>query len=175
MPANRSIPEKSTLSTLALKPDNSVPPHVSLALLELLPQHWTSESVSPHKSVYGSFKEELPGTPEASISLSLNPHWFLQPELMGTSLPGTGGPGWGARFGAGTPCSSTGTSAPKLCLPVYNHHTWVWDQPFLLLHPFFQSQCGCFFIFTVIGLLFSWISAASPGWFLYNVVVILLW
>ena len=35
----------------------------------------------------------------------LNPCWFLQPEVMGTYLLGTGTLGWGASCGAGTPCS----------------------------------------------------------------------
>ena len=35
----------------------------------------------------------------------LNPCWFLQPEVVGTYLPGTGTLGWGAWYGAGTPCS----------------------------------------------------------------------
>lgn len=40
-----------------------------------------------------------------------------------------------------------------ISLPIFNSHTWVWDQPFLLLCPSYQSQCG-FFIFLVIRLLF---------------------
>ena len=35
----------------------------------------------------------------------LNPCWFLQPEVVGTYLPGTGTLGWGAWYGAGTPRS----------------------------------------------------------------------
>ena len=34
-----------------------------------------------------------------------NPHWFLQPEVMGSELPGTGTLGWVAWSGAGIPCS----------------------------------------------------------------------
>ena len=34
-----------------------------------------------------------------------NPHWFLQPEVMGTFLPGTGTLGWVVWTGAGLPPS----------------------------------------------------------------------
>ena len=44
--------------------------------------------------------EELPGT-SVAVSLSLSSHWFLQPEVLRTSLPRTGtlglGPGVGLR------------------------------------------------------------------------------
>nr|KAF6379177.1 hypothetical protein mMyoMyo1_009997 [Myotis myotis] len=43
-----------------------------------------------------------PGTPAASISLSHNSHWFLQPEVMGTSLPSFGTLDWGSGVGLGS-------------------------------------------------------------------------
>ena len=43
----------------------------------------------------------------------LNTHWFLQPEVMGTYLLGTGTVIWGSWCGAGTP-----RSRGKLCLPM---------------------------------------------------------
>ena len=41
----------------------------------------------------------------------LNPCWFLQLEVVGTYLSGTGTLGWGLWCGAGTPCSQE--SPPK--------------------------------------------------------------
>nr|KAF6382411.1 hypothetical protein mPipKuh1_008798 [Pipistrellus kuhlii] len=41
----------------------------------------------------------IPGTPAASVSLSHNPHWFLQPEVMGNYLPSSGTLGWGSGVG----------------------------------------------------------------------------
>ena len=83
--------------TLALKLVNSVPPRVSLALLELpLPlEPRASRFVS--KCVCGwASQEDHPCLPQPSISLGCNPHWFSQPEVMGTLLPVTGALAWGA-------------------------------------------------------------------------------
>ena len=62
--------------------------------------------------------EELPGAPDVSVFHSLNPHWFSQPEVMGTYLPGTGTLGWGSLCGAGTPCpeiSLLNSYPPHVC------------------------------------------------------------
>ena len=37
----------------------------------------------------------------SSLFHRLNPHWFLQPEVVGTYLPGTGTLGWGPGVGMG--------------------------------------------------------------------------
>lgn len=50
--ANTSVWEKTTSPALVLMPDNSVPPPMSLVPLELLPQRWSSEGVSPGKSMH---------------------------------------------------------------------------------------------------------------------------
>ena len=52
--------------------------------------------------------------------------------------------------GVRTPCSSAAIS-----LLIFIHHSWVWDQPVLHLHPFYQSWCGFFFNSVVTGLPFS--------------------
>ena len=69
--------------------------------------------MSLNKSVHGPFKRNCQ---------SLNPHWFLQPEVMETSLPGAGtldgGPGVGQ-----------GPFAPEISLLIFICHMWVWDQP----------------------------------------------
>ena len=83
----------------ALMPDTSVPPCMPLVPLNLLPWCWSSEGVSLSKSMCGFFK----GNCSSNFFHQLNPCWFLQPEVMGTYLPGTGTLGWRARCGAGTP------------------------------------------------------------------------
>ncbi|KAF6094767.1 hypothetical protein HJG60_011865 [Phyllostomus discolor] len=72
-----------------------------LVPFKLLPWCWSSEGVL--SLCVGSLR----GTAWKSSSFFhwLSPHWFLQPELMGIYLPGTGTLGWGAWCGAGTPHS----------------------------------------------------------------------
>lgn len=41
------------------------------------------------ESLPGLFNSNLLGSQESSISLSLNPPWFLQPDIMRTYFPGT--------------------------------------------------------------------------------------
>ena len=46
---------------------------------------------------------------------------FLQPEVKGIYLPGTGTLGlW--------------SLVPKVSLPIFIHHTWMWDHPFRRWH-----------------------------------------
>ena len=52
-----------------------------------------------------------------SFCLSLNPHWFLQPEVMGISLLGTETLGWGAWYGTETPRFSVGELCSQDILP----------------------------------------------------------
>ena len=114
-----SVWKKVAQPALALMSDSSVPPHMSLVPFKLLPQCWSSEQVSPSKSMNGPFKRICPGLQKPSISLSPNPHWFLQPEVMGTSLPGQG-------FGVGL-----GPLPPKVQTPqqrylsIFIYHMWV--------------------------------------------------
>ena len=69
-----------------------------LVPFKLLPPCWGSERVSLGKSVYGPFKNCL-GPPEVSISFTLNSCWFLQSEVMGTSVLDTGTLGGGPEVG----------------------------------------------------------------------------
>ena len=85
---------------------------------------------------------------------SLNPPWFLQPEVMGTSLPGTGS--W-----AGGPGVELRSLTLEISLLIFTHHILVWDQPVLLLHLTYQLRCGFFFNFVVVGLPFSSVSHGS--------------
>ena len=83
---------------LTLMLDNSVPPHMSLMSFNLLLQHWSSEGVSPSKSVHRPCKRNCLGF-QQSVFHSLNPCWFLQLEVMETSSwhwnPGLGDLVWG--------------------------------------------------------------------------------
>ena len=104
------------------------------------------------------------------------PHWFLQPEVMGTFLPGTGTLGSRVWCGAGAPRSLGGDLCswdilPNFCPP----YLWVWDKPIPCLCPSYLSQCGFFFNSLVVGLPFSQISGSSEWWLFCSVDVILMW
>ena len=51
----------------------------------------------------------------SSFFHQLNPHWFSQPEVVGTYLPGTGTMGWGPGVGLGL-------LAPEISLPDFYPH-----------------------------------------------------
>lgn len=67
------------------------PSRLSLGPLELLPRHWSAEPVSPagRKSVRGPLRRS-PGTALALLSPGCHLHWFSQPGVVGTPLPGPG-------------------------------------------------------------------------------------
>ena len=62
---------------------------------KLLLPGWSSDAVTQSKSVRGTFKRNSLGLQKPSVSHSLDPRWFLQPGVWGTSLAGTGTLGWG--------------------------------------------------------------------------------
>ena len=78
--------------TLSLMPDDLVPPCLSLMPFILLPQCWSSEEVSLSEPVpSGGFKRNCLGLLQLlSSTVSINPHWFLQLEIMESYLPGIG-------------------------------------------------------------------------------------
>ena len=94
--------------------------------------------------------------------------WFLQPEVVGTYLPGTGTLGWGTWCGAETPHSQDilseflfttcecGTSLFCICVP-----------------PTSLDECGLF-NFIVVRLPFNLISDVSEPWLFYILAVILM-
>lgn len=87
--------ESCPLPALTLMLDNSISTHMPLVPFKVLPQGYSSEKVSLSKFMQGSFK--LRGTdwdPRSSVSLSLNPHWVLQPDFTETSIPVTGPWAW---------------------------------------------------------------------------------
>ena len=96
----------------------------------------------------------MPGILEASVSLSHNLCWFLQPVVRGTSLPGM--EPWAGELGVGLgPLSPHGvTSKAEVYLLIFIYNTWVWDQSILHLCLSYQSCLG-FCISLVIELLFS--------------------
>ena len=86
-------------------PDTSVPPRTPLVPFQLLRWCWSSGGVS---LCGGSLRGTAWGS--SSFFHRLNPHYFLQPEVMGTYLPGTGTLGWG-------PGVELGLLTPKISLP----------------------------------------------------------
>ena len=153
--------------------ENTVSSLMPQVPFKLLPPHWSSQRVSPSKSVCGPFKRDCLGLQKPFLSLSLNLHWFIQPEVMGTSLPGTGILAWRAWCWAGTPHNSGWTFADKKSFPIFICHMWVWDQTILGLCPSYQSWCSLFNS-PGVGFLFSQILGHSEGWFFYTLFVILL-
>ena len=152
--------------------DNSIPFRMSLVPFKMLPQCWSSEGVSLSKYMHGPFRRDSLGLHKPSVSFSLNPHLFLQPKVMETSLPsnGLGGPEWGWN-----PALFRGTSAAEISFPIFTCHMWVWDQIILYLCPSCQSWCGFFFNSLVAGLPLSQISGGSEWWLFCSLVVILIW
>ena len=87
----------------ALMPDTSVPPSMPLVPFKLLLCCRRSEGVNLGKSMCGFFKGNYLGL-QKFLPLTQFP-LVLQPEVMGTYLPGSGTQGLGAWCGAGTLCS----------------------------------------------------------------------
>ena len=99
----------------------------------------------------------------------LNPLWFLQPEVVGTYLPGTGTLGWGAWCVFETPCSRD--IPPEF----YPAHLCV-GPAYCGSGPDSTSLDGCgFFNSVVVRLPFSFISDVPQWWLFYVLVVILMW
>ena len=63
-------------TTLALMPDNSVPPHISLMPFNLMSPQLSSEGVSPNKSVCGPFKGNCLGYQQCLSSTASIPTGF---------------------------------------------------------------------------------------------------
>ena len=85
--ANTSVWEKVAPPALALKPDNSVPPRMSLACFKLLPQHWSSEQMSPSvsKSACRPFKRNVCDSCSSLFHSPTVSCWFSWPEVVQTS------------------------------------------------------------------------------------------
>ena len=104
-----------------------------------------------------------------SFSHRHNPHWFLQPEIMGTFLLGTGTLGCGAWCGAGTPYPQD--IPPEFLSTTRGCGTIPFD---ICAPPTILYGCG-FFNSVVVRLPFNSISDGSEWWLFYILVVILMW
>ena len=82
--------EKGQWPLLAPMPDTSASPNIPLVPFKLPPWSWSSEEVkSEYVNLYvGSLRGTASGF--RSFFRQLNPHWFLQPEVVETYLHGTG-------------------------------------------------------------------------------------
>lgn len=98
-------PWRAALPALALKPDNSFSPHMSWSFSRCCTFAGASdECLWVSKSVLGPFKRTL--VCAAALRLTwCSLCWFLQPGVVGTSLPSTGALRWGALCRTGTPWS----------------------------------------------------------------------
>ena len=131
--------------------DNLVPPHMSLVPFKLLLWCWSSEAVSPSKSVHGPFKRNCLGFQQFLFSTASIPTGFYSQEL------------WRLIFLALEPWTEEpvldlGPLAPEISLPIFISHILVWDQPVPWLCPSYLSGCGFFFNSIVVGLPFSSLS-----------------
>ena len=112
--------------------------------------------ISP-KSIVGPLRRDA--WESNSFLCHPNPHWFLQPEVMGTYLPGTGTLGWMIWSGAGI------THSQGILSNFYPLHMHM-GPPILHLcvstPPTHLDECD-FFNSLVVGLPYSLISDDS-GW-----------
>lgn len=102
------------------------------------------------------------------------PTFFSWSDIVRTAFPSTSILGWEAWCGARFFTPLWRTSMAEISLQIFIHHMEVGDQPVLHVHPSNQYQCCFFFIVLVIKLLFSCISDDSPGWLVYNFIVMLM-
>ena len=110
--------------------------HKFLVPFELLPPYWSSEQVILSKCVHGPFERNTwdstsPPSPSPTLlagfySQKLWGLLFLAPELWAGSLVW----GWGEPFDP-----QRGISAAEIPLPIFIHHTWVWDQRICISTP----------------------------------------
>ena len=143
-------------------PDTSVPPCMPLVPFKLLSWYWSSEGVS---LCLDSLRRTAWGS--SSFFHWLNPHWFLQPEVVGTKFPGTRTLGQGTGVGW-DPCSQRYPS--RILSPTGGWGT----SPFCACTPP-SSLDGCGFFNSTVRLPFNSISDSSEWWLFYILVVILMW
>ena len=161
--------EKGQWLLLTLIPDTLVSPSMPLVPFKLLP--WCCSSAGMSLSRWVHCVGSLRGTAWGSRSFFhwLNPHWFLQPEVVRTYLPGTGTLGWGAWCGAGT--SHSQDISPEF---LSTTHRWGTSLFCICAPPTHLDGCG-FFNSIVVRLPFNSISDSSEWWLFYILVVILMW
>ena len=94
---------------------------------------------------------------------------------MWATLPSSGTFGWRAQSGDETPYYSGGIFTTQISLWDLSHCLWEWGQPFLCLLPSYHSQCGFFYKFLAIRLLFNYSSVCYSGCLFYILAVIPVW
>ena len=143
---------------LILMLDSSVFPHMFLVLFELLPQCWSSETLSPSKCVHSPFKkyclrfQHSSPQPQSLLVFTSRSHgnfssWHWNPGLQGLC-------------GAGAPHSSGGPLQLRY-ISQFLSATHGCGTSLLCLHPSYQSHSNFFFKSPVVGLSFSYISSGS--------------
>ena len=103
----------------------------TLVPFKLLPWCWSSEGGSLGKSVCEFFKRNC--WDSRNFFYRLNPHCFLQPDIMGIYLLVTGTLCWMSWCGAGMLCSQDNS------INFLIYHLWMWGQSVQCLHPSYQS------------------------------------
>ena len=138
----------------------------AMVSFKLLPWCWSPEGVSLSRWVcVWVLQEEHLGASEVSSTNSI-PAGFLQPEVVGTFLPGTETLCWGAWCWAGTPCSQD--IPPEFFSSTYEYGTSL----FCICAPS-TSLDGCgFFNSVVVRLPFNSIYDGSEWWLFCILVVI---
>ena len=145
--------------------------------LQFLPVcHWCLLSCFPHAGaqrewVWVSLLATLlrwTAWDSRSFFHQLNPCWFLQPEVMGTYLPGTGTLDWGPGLGLGL---LTPKIPPEFLSTTCGFETSCFH---ISTSPTVLDGCG-FFNPVVVGRPFISISDSSEWRMFYSLVVILMW
>ena len=148
-------------------PETSVPPFMPLVPFKLLPPFWSSVGVSLSRwvRVWVLLRETAWGF--SSFFHQLNPHWFLQPEVLGTYLPGP--EPW-----PGVLVSGWDYLFPRYPSQTFICHTWVRYHPpvfSVCAPPTSLDGCG---LTLVVRLPFNSISDSSEWWLFYTLVVVLM-
>lgn len=137
----------------------AIPPLLTLKLQNLvfpclwhLSSHHLSaraqgEYLCASESMCKPFKK-MPGCPLSFLLTQTDRIFsdFHNQMLWRPPLPGTSALGWRASVRAGIPYFFRGTSAIEIFLLIFNHHTWLWNQPTSHLCPSCRSWRGFFFI-----------------------------
>ena len=146
--------------TLTLMSDTSVSLCIPLVPFQLLLLCWSPKGVSLSPKCVGPLRGD--SWDSYSFFCHPKPHWFLQPELMGTYLPGSGTLAWVVWCGAGS-------FVPKVSFLIFIHHTCVWDHVFCI-----SMSLPLLPIWMNVISLISWLSdfhtaqfSDNSGWYLF--------
>ena len=116
---------------LAFTPDTLFPPCMPLVPFKLLPWCWSSEGVSPSKSLCRFFKGNC---------LGLQKFLLLTPSLLVFATRSYGDlSSWHRNPGLRGPSVGLGLLLRYKSQSLI-HHMWLWDQPVSCVHPSYQSR-----------------------------------